>query len=125
MKPLPLTLPAESGAVPIHQADLERFGIKDDARLEVKTVGPWHIPVSITGLTVSSTMSETHWGQRTFKDYTLHGIRAMSKPKSCGYEMEGWVSLNGKKRSAFTSSMMFCVIETKALVQVGCLHVRS
>lgn len=56
-------------------------------------------------------------------EYTVHGDRAMYHPRESGYQMEGWVSLGGRKRRAFTGSIL--VRYRGKLHTVAVLHVRS
>ena len=51
------------------------------------------------------------------------GDRTLLNNRQSGHEIEGYVSINGKRRSAFTSRNLF-LIEGK-LVDVGILYVRN
>jgi len=78
---------------------------KGESRLIVKTAGSWQVPVSAFGLVVSFDYeaSKKALGQPLF----VYGKRTLTNWKQCGYEAEGKVSINGKKRRAFTSSKLF------------------
>ena len=51
----------------------------------------------------------------------IHGARSLLKPKECGHELEGYVSIDGKRRRAFTSSALFVV--NGKLLSVAILYV--
>lgn len=40
-------------------------------------------------------------------DGTVYGVRSMSEVRQDGYKLDGRVSIDGKKRPAFTSSKLF------------------
>jgi hypothetical protein len=65
-----------------------------EQRFEIDTVGPWQVVKTVRGLAVD-------YNGRVF------GIRSMHAPKESGYNMEGRVSVGGKKYRAFTSSRLF------------------
>jgi len=81
-----------------------------EQRFDMECVGPWQIVSKIRGLAIDL-------------DGRVYGMRSMSRPRQSGYEMEGYVSIGSKKRSAFTSSMLF-EREDGSLVSVACLIVR-
>jgi len=57
-------------------------------------------------------------------EITIYGNRTLSNPKPGGYELEGRVSLQGKKHTAFTSSHLFD-LENGHLIDVGIIFVRK
>lgn len=126
MQTQPVTLTPEAGATPITREQLLALGIPATAidagehRFDIETRGPWSIPVRVSGL------AETVERQAEFPhretSVTLHGIRAMSAPTQSGYQMEGRVSLGGKKHRAFTASRLF-QLPCGKLVDVACLYV--
>lgn len=118
----PLTLIQSGGACPIRRAELKALigaeAITEGAcHIDVRTAGPWQIPVSVAGLAVTGRFNdlkhETH--------VTVWGKRTMTRPKESGYTLEGQVSIAGRKVRAFTSSQLF-ELEDGRLVNVGTLH---
>jgi hypothetical protein len=94
-----------------------------ELRGKLKTYGPWQLPVSYTALAVEYTeVDETHFSPY-YPTAILHGLRTMSRPRESGYVLEGQVSIDGKKRRAFTSSALFLV--GGKLVDVAILYVCS
>jgi hypothetical protein len=93
--------------------------LKGESRLTVKTVGSWQVPVSAFGLVVSfdHEASKKAQGQPLF----VYGKRTLTNWKQCGYEAEGKVSINGKKRRAFTSSKLFRLPDN-SLLSAQVLH---
>ena len=124
MKTNTLTLKCGPGSCPIHEADLERFVgkqaiIDGKKRFDMETIMPWGYLVSLRGLAVTATWSNNvHTGHRNLETHTLHGDRQLSHPVEAGYQLEGTCSVNGKNMRAFTSTVMFEVIETKKLVSI-------
>lgn len=86
-----------------------------EQRLNLKTVGPWNIIYSINGLVVKTNFST--------KELTIHGYRTMFDCRQSGYEIEGRVSIGGKKYSCFTSSELF-ELEDGRLIDVGIIFPR-
>jgi hypothetical protein len=100
------------------------FGINpevDQQLGELKTVGPWNIPVSFKAICVSAIFDRSTCLVSKISE-TIYGIRTLSNVKQGGYELEGYVSINGKKYSAFTSSQLF-EIDGK-LIDVAVIHAR-
>jgi hypothetical protein len=119
-------------ALPITRQELIEMGISEEqiesgeARGELKTSGPWQIPVSYKALCTSS-----KWDAEKTADYrrgsvlsvTFYGMRTMNKIRQSGYEIEGYVSVNGKKCSCFSSSQLF-ELENGKLIDVAVIHAR-
>lgn len=81
-----------------------------EIRFEYERLDTFHRPiVSISGLAM--TLSGK-----------IFGMRKMHHPKESGYNLEGRVSISGKKYRAFTSSSMF-EREDKSLINVAVLVV--
>jgi hypothetical protein len=127
--PHTLTLKAGPGCTPIHLADALIYIGADaieagEKRGDIETRGPWNIISSYKALATTATWKPgpTH---DYVDEYTLHGARTLSGAKESGYNLEGTVSIEGQKRSAFTSSIMFQIIETGKLVDVAVIHARS
>lgn len=88
---------------------------------EMKTQGVWQICTSFKALCVSKTYDKSKMYTEV-KETVLYGLRTMSRPKQGGYELEGYVSIKGKKYSAFTSSQLFNV--DGKLIDVAIIHAR-
>ena len=71
----------------------------DEQRLNIKTQGPWSVIVRCSGLCMRTDF-ETG-------EHTIYGQRALTNIRQSGYELEGRVSIGGKKYTAFTSSHLF------------------
>jgi hypothetical protein len=119
MKPSPLTLPAQAGAIQITEAQLASFGIEaQDTRGELETFGPWSLPVRFRALAVSYVFSPNHWAETV----TLYGLRTMGKLRESGYCLEGRVSVEGRKRRGFTSSQLWQLLDGR-LIETATIHV--
>jgi hypothetical protein len=97
----------------------EKLGIdtsQDEIRGELKTFGPWSIPVSYKALCISAVYGEYSEPQSK----TIYGKRSLLNVKEDGYSLGGKVSIGGKKYRAFTSSQLF-QIEGK-LIDVAVIH---
>jgi len=68
--------------------------VKGEKRGHLTTRGPWGIPVSYKALAVNT------------RDGVIYGYRTLSNVKQLGYELEGKVSIQGKKRRGFSSSLL-------------------
>lgn len=124
----PLTLKAGVGATPISLEDAERFLGSEaieagEKRGEATTFGPWSIVRTYRALAVTATWKPgpTH---DYVAEYTLHGDRTMTRPRQGGYELEGHVSIGGRKLSAFTSSILFELPDGR-LIKVAVIHCRT
>lgn len=107
--PFPFTIDNPGSAVKISEAQAAALGITaqtEEIRGDLKHVGPWHIPVSYRAM-VESTVSDPV-GTVPYKTYsvTFHGVRTMSDCKESGHCLEGRITLDGRKLSAFTSSIL-------------------
>ena len=113
-------------AIQIESKKLLEFGIPQSAldagemKGELKTVGMWHIPVSYRALCVSSVWDNSK-GYTVRTSETIYGMRTLSKPTQSGYELEGRVSVNGRKVRGFTSSQLF-QLENGKLVNIATIH---
>jgi hypothetical protein len=88
---------------------------------EMKTQGAWNICTSFKALCVSKTYDRSK-SYTEVKEAVLYGLRTMSNPRQGGYELEGYVSIKGKKYSSFTSSQLFEV--DGKLIDVATIHAR-
>lgn len=123
---VPFTLKSEAGAIPITFEQARSFLSEDEIskgekRFEIESRGPWGICSKISGIATTATWKSgpVHRIQDTM---TILGRRTMSNPRSMGYDMEGRVSVSGKRWRAFTSSNLFQLPDGK-LVDVAILHV--
>ena len=89
---------------------------QDGQRLEIETRGPWSIISKCRGLAMRQNFDTG--------EVTIYGQRILSNARQSGYELEGWVSIGGVKRSGFTSSHLF-EMEDGHLIDVGILFVRE
>lgn len=124
-----LTLQAGPGSTLISFADAEKFiGIDainaGEKRLTTIHRGPWQICTKVIGLAVTATWKDIGITYNVVDTYTLHGERTISSPRQSGYEMGGYVSIDGKKRSCFTSSILFELPDGR-LIDVGVIYTRS
>lgn len=81
----------------------------------------WNITKSINGLVVEMSFDKK-WPYHMNK-IVLHGRRTMCNLKECGYHLEGYVSLHGKQRRAFTTSVLIEI--DGVLCNVGCLGLKT
>lgn len=112
-------------ALPITESELLALGVPQSAidagemRGEIKHVGEsaWRVPVSYKALCVTAT-----WGEHSRRlTETVFGMRTLSAMRSCGYEMEGKVSVNGRKVRGFTSTQLF-ELPSGRLMNVATIH---
>lgn len=113
--------PASGIVLTPEQAEQLGIDISLDVQVgELKTIGCWQIPVSFKALCCSAVYTKemfTRCSQKTF-----YGVRTLTNIRQGGYELEGYVSINGKKHSAFTSSELFEV--DGKLINVAIIHAR-
>jgi hypothetical protein len=119
----------KGGALKISKEDFLALGLPESAiekgeqRGELKTFGPWGIPVSYKALAMSVKYTPEDKQRYTAENdgATAYGIRTLTNVRQGGYELEGRVSVNGKKYRGFTSSQLF-EIDGK-LVDVATIYV--
>ena len=128
MRPEPKVWLKPPCTLPITAEELVAFGVPPVAiaagefRGATKTVGMWCLPVSYRALCMS-----TIWGENRTPclsermSETVYGMRTLTSPQQCGYELEGRVSLNGKRVRGFTSTQMFALPDGH-LVNVAIIH---
>jgi hypothetical protein len=118
-----ITINNPTGAIELTPDQALKLGIninQDENRLTTKHRGPWQIITACSGLCISATYGKfPHSG---LTKITLYGPRSLERPTSGGYELEGRVSIKGKKYSAFTSSIIVSV--NGKLINIGVLHAR-
>lgn len=119
----PLTLTAQAGAIKITETQLASFDIQaEDARGDLETFGPWHLPIRFRALAVSYVFSPNHWAETVTLTVTLYGLRTMYHLRQSGYCLEGRVSVGGHKRRGFTSSQLWELPDGR-LIQTEIIHV--
>lgn len=108
----PLTAPFDGGALVLTHEQWAQYMSPEleDQRGDLETMGPWQIPVRFTAPAVSIT-----WEKGFIRAYTLYGPRTLSRPQQASYHLEGQVSVGGKKRKAYTSSVMCRLPDGKLL----------
>ncbi len=117
------------GALKITKEEFSNLGVpestieKGELRGELKTIGPWSIPVSYKALAISRayTPEDKRRYSAECDEVVAYGMRALSALREDGYCLDGRVSINGKKYRGFTSSQLF-EIDGK-LVDVATIHV--
>lgn len=124
-----VTLPQHYGALPIttEQAvaifgdELKGLLESGEMRGNLKTFGPWSIPLSFRAHAVSSEWVDNPSVIARRKAVTFWGERTMTHPRESGYNLEGRVFAGGKKRRAFTSGDLLDI--DGRLVQIATIHV--
>lgn len=125
MKPeIKITNPEPS--IKLTESDAIALGIditKDEMRGELKTVGMWQLPVSFKAIAMSARFGKK---ENSFFDSclesTFYGVRTMTNVRQSGYQIEGYVSIGGKKYTCFSSSQLFEV--NGKLIDVAVIHAR-
>lgn len=112
-------------AIKITAEEAEKLGIdleRPDGKLFA--LGAWQVPIKFVALCCSAKYGKTKYGMTVCKKKVFYGTRTLTNIRQPvgGYELEGQVSVKGKKYSAFTSSQMF-EIDGK-LIDVATIHAR-
>lgn len=116
-----------SGAIPATVEQLTALGFTaeeitaGEKRLEMECSGPWSVCRSLTGIVERAEFIPDSGSSKRFVEF--YPARKMSNPRSCGYDMEGTISLAGRKSSAFTSSQLFELPDGR-LVDCGIIFAR-
>jgi hypothetical protein len=115
-----------SGSVKATREELNLLGVTDEEidagekRFEMETWGCYGVARSIKAIVECGEFGERSkvvWKQ-------FYPVRTMSNPKQSGYDMEGVVSIGGKKSTCFTSSQLF-ELPCGKLVDVAVIFSRS
>lgn len=117
-----ITIKNPDVAIKLTPEQFKELGIDikaDEIRLEVEHFGMWQIPTKAKGLCTSVKFGKFS----RVEEITLYGNRTMFDVRQGGYELEGRVSIQGKKYTAFTSACMF-ETPTGHLINVGVIHAR-
>lgn len=115
----PLTLPGASGCIPIseHAFLIYLAPTLADTRGELTTIGPWCLPVRYVAPCVSYI-----WGPHSaIVSVTLYGMRTLTALRESGYQLEGRVSIGGKKYRGFTSSQLWQLPDGR-LLETATIH---
>ena len=95
-------------AIPVSWELADRLGIRStDRRFDIETRGPWQIAVRLCAPVAASYFDRSKPYTVTRGFSLLSDCGTMTDPRQSGYDMEGRVSVAGKKVSAFTSSQLF------------------
>lgn len=93
-----------------------------DVRGEANHRGMWQILTSYKALVIADHERDVeHYGGYA-KSIRVYGWRVLQNAKESGYDLEGRVSINGKKYRAFTTSVMF-EYPSGQLVNVAAIYV--
>lgn len=115
-----------SGSVKATREELNLLGVTDaeidagEKRFEMETWGYYGVVKSLKAVVECAEFganSRPTWRQ-------FYTVRTMSNAKPSGYDMEGFVSIGGKKSSCFTSSQLF-ELPCGKLVDVAVIFSRS
>jgi hypothetical protein len=115
-----------SGSVKATREDLLKLGVTEseieagEKRFEMETWGCYGVTRSLRAIVETGEFGE-HGAMRWKQFYPL---RTMSNPRQSGYDMEGVVSLGGRKSACFTSSQLF-ELPCGKLVDVAVIFSRS
>lgn len=121
---------SNESALRITKQELINFGINEkdikegQAKGDLKTFGPWQIPISYKALAIETnyTPKEQQRFSAQCEDKTIHGLRAMGDCRQNGHCLMGRVSIKGKKVKGFTDSQLF-ELENGDLVDVATIEI--
>lgn len=115
----PITIPATGGALKVTEEQWKQYLSEtlEDSRGNLETFGPWHIPVKFQAPAISIEWGENHWPI----SYTFYGPRTLRDLKNGGYDLQGRVSISGKKVRGFTSSLL-CELPDGKLLETAVIH---
>jgi len=97
-----------TGSIKLTKEQCEILGIditQDEIRGTMETVGPWNIVRSYKALCISNTYDKSGMFPKLIKT-EIFGNRTLSNPKQSGYHLDGYISIGGKKYSAYTSDVL-------------------
>lgn len=91
--------------------------------------GGWARLFRVLGLAVMPVAIEDRVTYKGTETYRVFGDRRLQRFRESGYQLEGHVSVEGKKRSAFTGSVLVVKRDPETgkdkLYNLACLHVRN
>jgi hypothetical protein len=121
MKPLYVQAIVSPGAWKLPDNPLWNIPDAGEDRFDITTTGSgWNIITKIRGLAIAA-LDRDPLTSEPSKGYVF-GYRTMNRPKESGYQLEGRISIGGKKYRAFTSSILF-ERSDKTLCDVAVLYV--
>ena len=97
----------------------EQLASCDNIHGKLKTFGPWGIPINYQALCTSNVWSEAF--PHEHGPLYVYGQRTLNNVRQSGYELEGRVSVAGRKWRGFTSSQMF-ELPNGRLINVATIH---
>jgi hypothetical protein len=116
------------GPLRITEEELAQLGVPlikaedGEIRGELKTFGPWCIPLSFKALCLSVEWDERNdWGCARMNHVTAYGLRTLSKVKYAAFHLEGKVTLDGRAVRGFTTFQMF-VLPNGLLLNIDVIH---
>jgi hypothetical protein len=117
---VPLTLPADPGAVKITPEQFRHYlgaGVAD-SRGTLETYGPWRLPVRYKAPAVSYS-----WGPHNrLESVTLYGPRTLNALRESGYCLEGRCSIAGHTRRGMTGAQLW-ELPDGTLIETAVIHV--
>lgn len=118
----PLTLPMTGGALKLTVEQWQQYISPnlEDQRGELETVGMWNVPIRYMAPAVSAKFNSLGW----VETYTLYGPRTLSGCYESGHQLEGIVTVKGRKARGFTSSLL-CELPDGTLLETATIHVCS
>lgn len=122
-----IVLPYTPGSLKLTEEHVKALGFTADQiaqgeiRGELKTIGPWQLPVSYKALCTSNEWPEDKNGITHSGPVHVFGVRVLSGCRQSGHELEGRVSVGGKSYRGFTSSQLFELPNGK-LINVATIH---
>lgn len=93
----------------------------DEIRGEMKTRGAWQLLVNYKAMCIDTRYINTGGIIKPNK-VTFFGMRTMANIRQSGYNIEGYVSIKGKKYTCFDSSVLIEV--NGKLINVACISAR-
>lgn len=115
-----------SGSVKATREQLLELGVTSEEieagekGFETETLGCYGVTRTVRAVVECGEFGEFH--QIKWKDF--YSMLTMSKPRQSGYEMDGVVSIGGRKDTCFTSSQLF-ELPCGKLVDVAVIFSRS
>lgn len=105
MKSIKFENPDSTIVLTLEQAKILGINPTENNEGIMETVGMWHIIKSYKALCGSAIYTKE--GFKPCTEQTFYGIRTMYNIRQSGHVIEGYVSVNGKKYTCFSSSQLF------------------
>lgn len=119
-----------AGAIPATLEQLAALGFTPaeieagEKRGTLETRGPWGMCSAFTAPVERAEFGDGEGYRYGKKWVEFYAPRRMSNPRSCGYDLEGHISLAGRRVSAFTASQLFQLPDGR-LVDCAVIFARS